>query len=235
VQALRTVLNSALVAVATIVGAIAALISRLFDHSGDTVILLARWWSRLICWLSGVKIDVQGHTQLERGRPYVFMANHLSTVDIWALFVALPVPVRMIAKKQLAAIPLFGWGMWAGRFIFIDRHNAAAARRTIDHAAQRIREGTSVLLFPEGTRSRDGQLQPFKKGGFHLAMDAGAPIVPVALRGTRELMPRGSLRLKPGRVSVIIGEPISTEGLDSDDRNALLERVRDQIAAMIAQ
>jgi len=235
VQSLRTVLNAALVAVATIGGAIVALLSRLWDSSGDTVIFLAQWWSRVICGLSGVKVEVQGNPQLlERGRPYVFMANHLSTVDIWALFIALPVPVRFIAKKQLAAIPLFGWAMWAGRFIFIDRHNATSARRTIDHAAQRIREGTSVLLFPEGTRSRDGQLQPFKKGGFHLAIDAGAPIVPVALKGTRELMPRGALRLKPGRVTVIIGDPISTEGLDAEHRNELLDKVRGQIAAMLA-
>jgi 1-acyl-sn-glycerol-3-phosphate acyltransferase len=141
----------------------------------------------------------------------------------------------MIAKKQLGSIPLFGWAMRAGRFIFIDRQNATSARRTIDVATQRIREGASVLLFPEGTRSRDGQLQPFKKGGFHLAIDAGAPIVPVALRGTRELMPRGALGLKPGQVSVIIGEPISTEGLSGDDRNALLDRVHKEIAALLSR
>jgi len=234
VQSLRTVLNAALVAVATIAGAIAALHSRLWDPSGDTVLVLARWWSQLICGLSGVKVEVQGHPALERGRAYVFMANHLSTVDIWALFVALPIPVRMIAKKQLAAIPLFGWGMWAGRFIFIDRHNAVAARRTIEHAAQRIRDGASVLLFPEGTRSRDGELQAFKKGGFHLAIDAAAPIIPVAIKGTRELMPRGALGLKPGKVTVIIGEPVSTEGLDAEHRNELLDRVRGQIATMLA-
>jgi 1-acyl-sn-glycerol-3-phosphate acyltransferase len=234
VQAFRAVLNTALVAVVTIVGAVAALISRLFDWSGDTVLWLARWWSRGICMLSGVKIDVEGHLDLDPGHSYVFMANHLSTIDIWALFVALPLPVRMIAKKQLAAIPLFGWAMWAGRFIFIDRHNAVSARRTIQRAEERIRAGASVLLFPEGTRSRDGQLQAFKKGGFHLAMDAGVPIVPVAIKGTRELMPRGSLRVKPGQVRVTIGEPIPTEGLKNEDRNALLERVRDKIAQMLS-
>jgi 1-acyl-sn-glycerol-3-phosphate acyltransferase len=235
VQAIRAVLNTALVALLTIVGAVAALISRLFDSSGDTVLRLARWWSHTICALSGVKVDVEGHLALDPSRSYVFMANHLSTIDIWALYVALPLPVRMIAKKQLATIPLFGWAMWAGRFIFIDRHNAISARRSIDRAKERIRAGASVLLFPEGTRSRDGQLQPFKKGGFHMAIDAGAPIVPVALHGTRELMPRGSLRVKPGPVRVTIGAPIPTEGLGPDDRNALLERVRETIAQMLSK
>jgi 1-acyl-sn-glycerol-3-phosphate acyltransferase len=235
VQAFRALLNTALVAVATIVGAVAALLSRLFDSSGDTVLVLARWWSRAICSLSGVKIEVEGGGALDHTHSYVFMANHLSTIDIWALYVALPLPVRMIAKKQLASIPLFGWAMWAGRFIFIDRQNGVSARRSIERATERIRAGASVLLFPEGTRSRDGQLQPFKKGGFHMAIDAGAPIVPVALQGTRELMPRGSLRVKPGRVKVTIGAPIPTEGLGADDRNALLERVHGTIAEMLSK
>jgi 1-acyl-sn-glycerol-3-phosphate acyltransferase len=223
-----------LVAFATIFGSIAALLMRVFDSSGDTVVRLAQWWSRTICRLSGVRITVHTKVALDPGRSYVFMANHLSTVDIWALYVALPIPVRMIAKKQLAAIPLFGWAMWAGRFIFIDRHNALAARRSIERAGRRIREGASVLLFPEGTRSRDGALGAFKKGGFHLAIDAGAPIVPVALRGTRELMPRGSLLLRPGQVTVTIGEPIPTEDLAPEDRNALLERVHATISQMLS-
>jgi 1-acyl-sn-glycerol-3-phosphate acyltransferase len=235
VQAFRALLNTALVALATIIGAIAALVSRLFDPSGDAVLWLARAWSRLICKLSGVKIQVEGFTGLDREHSYVFMANHLSTIDIWALYVALPIPVRMIAKKQLRSIPLFGWAMWAGRFIFIDRQNAISARRSIERAGERIRAGASVLLFPEGTRSRDGQLQAFKKGGFHLAIDAGAAIVPVALHGTRELMPRGSLRVRPGPVRVTIGEPIPTAGLEADDRNALLERVRGTIAEMLSK
>jgi 1-acyl-sn-glycerol-3-phosphate acyltransferase len=163
------------------------------------------------------------------------MANHASTIDIWALFLAIPRRVRMIAKKQLARIPLFGWVMWAGRFIFIDRQNAMAARRSIDDAGRRIRGGDSVLIFPEGTRTRDGELGPFKKGGFHLAMEAGVPIVPIALRGTRALMPRGSLRVKSGEVFVTIGTPIPTSGLTLDDRPVLIQRVRDAIAAMAAE
>jgi 1-acyl-sn-glycerol-3-phosphate acyltransferase len=211
------------------------LFMRLRDPSGDWVLDLARWWSGWVTRFAGVRITVDNRANLEPQQPYVFMANHASTIDIWALFLAIPRRVRMIAKKQLARIPLFGWVMWAGRFIFIDRQNAVAARRSIDDAGRRIRGGDSVLIFPEGTRTRDGELGPFKKGGFHLAMEAGVPIVPIALRGTRALMPRGSLRVKSGEVFVIIGAPIPTSGLTLEDRPALIQRVRDAIAAMAAE
>jgi len=235
VRFLRSLLTVPYTAIATAFGSTMGLFMRLRDPTGDWVLDLARWWSGWITRFAGVRIRVDNRATLEPGQPYVFMANHASTIDIWALFLAIPRRVRMIAKKQLARIPLFGWVMWAGRFIFIDRQNAAAARRSIDEAGRRIRGGCSVLLFPEGTRTRDGQMGPFKKGGFHLAMEAGVPIVPIALRGTRRLMPRGSLRIKSGTVSVIIGAPIPTSGLKIEDRPALIERVRDTIATMLAE
>jgi 1-acyl-sn-glycerol-3-phosphate acyltransferase len=163
------------------------------------------------------------------------MPNHLSSVDIWAVFLAVPVPLRFIAKKQLGQIPLFGWAMRAGRFIFIDRQNAASARRSIDEAADRIRKGTSVVIFPEGTRSRDGRLAAFKKGGFHLAINSGADIVPVAIRGSREVMPRGSLLIRPGTVEIEIGEPIPTAGLRTEDRDAMVAKVHARVAEMLGQ
>lgn len=161
------------------------------------------------------------------------MSNHLSSVDIWALLAVVPVRVRMIAKKQLGRIPLFGWAMRAGRFIFIDRTNAVAARRSIEEAKRRIRGGQSVLIFPEGTRSRDGILLPFKKGGFHLAIEAGVPVIPVALVGTRACMPRKSLLLRAGHVRVVVGAEIPTAGLKESDRHVLLEKVRSEIAQMM--
>jgi 1-acyl-sn-glycerol-3-phosphate acyltransferase len=231
----RAVLNSTIVALATILGSVAALLSRLFDRSGETVLRFARVWSRAIARLTGLRVEVESQATLDTSRSYVFMCNHLSTVDIWALYIALPIPPRMLAKRQLAAIPLLGWAMWAGRFIFIDRANAAAARRSIDRAKERIRGGESVLIFPEGTRSRDGQMLPFKKGGFHLAIDAGAPIVPVSIQGSREAMPAGTMLVRGGHVTVKIGAPIETAGLSEADRDALLDRVHDQIAAMISK
>jgi len=235
VRFLRSLLTIPHIAIVTALGSLAGLLMRLRDPTGDSVLDMARWWSGWVTRFAGVRVTVDNRANLEPAQPYVFMANHASTVDIWALFLAIPRRVRMIAKKQLARIPLFGWVMWAGRFIFIDRQNAASSRRSIEEAGRRIRGGDSVLIFPEGTRTRDGQLGLFKKGGFHLAMDAGVPIVPVALRGARALMPRGSLRVRSGEVKVIIGPPIPTAGLSVGDRSALIERVRDAIAAMAAE
>jgi 1-acyl-sn-glycerol-3-phosphate acyltransferase len=231
---LKQIFSSLAFVVLTLIGSVLALPSGIIDRTGDLVLRLARWWARGVLASGGVRVRVRSHAQLDARRPYVFMANHLSMVDIWAVLVAVPVPLRFIAKKQLAAIPLFGWAMRAGRFIFIDRQNPISARRSIDKAAERIRSGVSVVVFPEGTRSRDGRLGAFKKGGFHLALSSGADIVPVAIRGSREVMPRGSAMLRSGDVSVEIDEPIPTAGLSVEDRDALVDRVRDRIAAMLA-
>jgi 1-acyl-sn-glycerol-3-phosphate acyltransferase len=233
VSFLRAALTVFFIAVVTILGSLAGLALRLVDRSGDLILDLARAWSRWVTSFAGVKIIVENRAHLVPGQPYVFMANHASSLDIWAVFVAIPRRVRLIAKKQLARIPFFGWVMWAGRFIFIDRQNGVAARRSIDEAGRRIHDGDSVLLFPEGTRSRDGTLGPFKKGGFHLAIKAGVPIVPVALRGTRALMPAGSILLRSGTMTVVIGEPIATQGLSDDERTTLDERVRSAVEAML--
>jgi 1-acyl-sn-glycerol-3-phosphate acyltransferase len=145
------------------------------------------------------------------------------------------VQFRFIAKKQLGAIPLFGWAMRAGRFIFIDRQNAVSARRSIEEAARRIKSGQSVVIFPEGTRTRDGKLGPFKKGGFHLAVDSGVEIVPVAIRGSHAVMPPGTPLIRAGTVAVELGAPIPTTGLGPQDRDALMAKVRDAIAAMLGE
>jgi 1-acyl-sn-glycerol-3-phosphate acyltransferase len=229
---MRAVFNTLAFVVITAVLATVAIFSFIADRTGDAVLRLARIWSRAILGAAGVQLTVKTHTSLDPKTPYVFMANHASASDIFSLFVAIPFPVRMIAKKQLGRIPFFGWAMHAGRFIFIDRQNPIAARRSIDEAARRIQSGQSVLLFPEGTRTRDGNMGPFKKGGFHLAIASGASIVPCGIRGSRAVWPRGSALIHSGAIHVEVGEPISTEGLTDDDRDALLERVRALILEM---
>jgi 1-acyl-sn-glycerol-3-phosphate acyltransferase len=232
---IRALLSVVTFVAATILGSVSAIVAGSIDRTGDLVMTLARLWSRIILGVPGVTVDVKSRVTLEPGRPYVFMPNHASMVDIWAMFVAVPVQFRFIAKKQLGAIPVFGWAMRAGRFIFIDRQNAVSARRSIDEAARRIKSGQSVVIFPEGTRTRDGRLGPFKKGGFHLAVDSGADIVPVAIRGSHEVMPRGSALIRSGKVLLELGTPIPTAGLGPHDRAALMARVRAEIAAMLGE
>jgi 1-acyl-sn-glycerol-3-phosphate acyltransferase len=232
---IRALLSTISFVAATIVGSLTALIFGAIDKTGDLVLALARLWSRVVLGAPGVKLEVKMHVPLEPGRPYVFMPNHASMVDIWVVFVAIPASFRFIAKKQLAQIPLFGWAMAAGRFIFIDRQNAASARRSMEEAARRIRAGQSVVIFPEGTRTRDGRLLPFKKGGFHLAMESGADIVPVAIHGSREVMPRGAALIRAGTVRLEVGEPIPTAGLKNGDRDALIAKVRGRVAEMLGE
>jgi 1-acyl-sn-glycerol-3-phosphate acyltransferase len=232
-RSLRGAFNMLVVALWTVVYATRALASRLTDATGDRVIDLARRWSEAIARTTRIEVTAELRASIDPAQPYVFMSNHASAADIWALYVALPVRVRMIAKKQLGRVPFLGWAMRAGRFIFIDRGNATAARRSIDEAARRIAGGDSVLLFPEGTRSRDGRLGPFKKGGFHLAMNAGVAIVPCAVRGAHALLPRGSVLPRAGRIQVVVGTPIPTAGLGEADRDPLIERVRREIAALL--
>lgn len=232
---LRGALNALALVVLTLLGAVASICVGPFTRTGDVVLVLARIWSRSVLAVSGVRLTVEARATLDPRGPYLFMCNHLSMVDIWALLAVLPVKFRFIAKKQLGWIPLFGWAMQAGRFIFIDRQNPLRARATIQEAARRIASGTSVLLFPEGTRSRDGHLAPFKKGGFHLALDAAVPIVPLAIRGAHEIMPRGSPFIRPGRVRITIGEPMAIGKPDARDREALMQDVRGKIVAMLGE
>jgi 1-acyl-sn-glycerol-3-phosphate acyltransferase len=232
---IRALLSTISFVAATIAGSLAALVAGPIDRSGDLVLALARLWSRVILGVPGVKLEVTMRGRLDPGRPYVFMPNHASMVDIWAVFVTNPASFRFIAKKQLSRIPLFGWAMAAGRFIFIDRQNAVSARRSMDEAARRIRAGQSVVIFPEGTRTRTGRLGPFKKGGFHLALDSGAAIVPVAIRGSGALMPPGSPLIRAGKVTLEFDEPIPTVGLTTADRDALIDRVRGRIAMMLGE
>jgi 1-acyl-sn-glycerol-3-phosphate acyltransferase len=220
---------------ATILGSVLSVVFGFIDGAGNLVFALARLWSRVVLGVPGVKVTITERAPLDRKRPYVFMANHASMVDIWAMFIVLPVPFRFIAKKQLGKIPLFGWAMRAGRFIFIDRQNALAARRSIDEAARRIKAGQSVVIFPEGTRTRDGKLGGFKKGGFHLAIDSGVDIVPVAIRGTRALMPPGSPLIRAGKVEIQLGAPISTAGLGPSDRGRMVTEVHARVAEMLGE
>lgn len=196
---------------------------------GDWTLRGSRLWARIILWAALVRRRIEGRELVPRDTPVVFMANHESWLDIPLLLASIPVQVRFLAKKSLFGIPFLGWAMRAMDFIPVDRQNRREAVRSFEEAAQHIRTGRSVLIFPEETRSRDGSLLPFQRGGFLIALKAGVPIVPVGLEGPARCLARSSYVLRPGRVSVRFGQPIPTAGLGVTAKEALMGQVREAI------
>jgi 1-acyl-sn-glycerol-3-phosphate acyltransferase len=208
-----------------------------FERSGRWLKRLQRWWGRWILWGAGIELaPLEGGEHLCPGERVLCAANHQSLLDIPVLFAVLPVPIVMAAKKELFRIPLFGWMMHAARFPRIDRANPEAAKRALERSAEKLR-GTevSVVLFPEGTRTRDGSLGPFKKGAFFVARDLGLPIAPVAIVGTREALPKGSLRVRGARVTVALGAPVAVRDRSEEERDAVMEELRSRVERLLAR
>ncbi len=226
-----TLIAPALVVLYTAVLGTIAIVLCLLVPGGAALMPLARLWSRLVLWTYGVRVTATQHPAVTTAGPAVFVANHQSLFDIPALVVAMPGDFRMVAKRELLYVPLFGWALWLAGFIFIDRFDRERAIRSLDRAARRIRRGTSIVVFPEGTRSPDGVLQPFKKGGFVLAIQARAPIIPVSIRGGHAVLPKGRLAARPGTIEVVFGEPVDASSYSFESRDALIEIVRRRIAA----
>ena len=216
----------------TVVMATISLSVSFFDPDGRRQHWCAHTWTRLIAATAGMRVTVHGLENLPPdGTPVVYMANHQSYMDIPTIFGFLPVQFRIIAKESLFKVPFMGWHLSRAGNIPINRTNRRDAMRSIAEAARRIREGTSVVVFPEGTRSRDGKLQEFKAGSFKLAASAGVPIVPLSIVGTCKVLRRDSLIFHPGKVDMYISPPIPTAGTDDGRLDALMARVRAEMAA----
>ena len=200
-----------------------------FDRTGNIVHHYARWWAKIQLLASGVRVKVKGLEHLDREKPFIYMANHQSSYDIFALLSCLPVQFRWIAKKELFAIPILGWAMRAANYISIDRSGKRKALESIERAAGKIKGGVSVVIFPEGTRSSDGSIQPFKRGGFTLALKSGVPIIPITIKGSLDVMPRDSLRVRPGEIRITIDRAIDTAPYSLRNRDVLMERVRETL------
>lgn len=190
-----------------------------------------RGWGRTNLLANRLEVTVTGQEKIPDG-PAVFVANHVSFVDIWVMVAFLPGTVRFLAKRELLHVPIFGWAMRSAGHIPIDRKNRQAAVDACGEAGAMIRAGTSALVFGEGTRSRSGTLLPLKKGAFVLAIQAGVPVVPVYLEGTYQVLPKGTLALKRRPIAMRIGHPISTLGLAYADRDDLGARCRDALVAL---
>lgn len=188
-----------------------------------------RWWSQIVLTLSGVRIVVHNRERLAGGAPRIYVANHVSWFDIPAIASILK-RGKFVSKAEVFRVPIFGKAMYAAGMVPIERQNRKAAFGSYSEATKRIQAGKTVVVFPEGSRGHDYPLRPFKKGPFVLAIDAGAPIVPVLIHGTREVMGKGAFLIRPGRVDVHLLEPVVVDGMTYDDRDRLATDVRSRIA-----
>lgn len=229
----RTVLQMVIVGLATLVIGIPAIVLGILVPGQVRKGKIFRWvtksYSMILLPVFGVTVETRGLSRVGRDNAYVFMSNHVSHVDSLALAVSIPHPLHWVFKKELSKIPVFGWVLLSLGQIMVDRRNAAQSRTALSSAVAALAGNNSVLIYVEGTRSKDGKLQPLKKGGFHIALQSGLPIVPVRVSGSHDIVPSGSLRVRPGRVVVELFDPIPTERKTETDVPELMARVRDAL------
>jgi len=219
----------------TVVLGTASILSSLVDRSGHFAHQCARLWSWLILKTTRVSVSVEGLDRLVPGTTYVFVANHQSHYDTPVVFSALPFQLRIIAKESLARFPVLGWHLKRGGHLFVDRTNPDRAR-ILNTWRALVANGLSLIIYAEGTRSRDGHVARFKAGSFLLAMQAGLPVVPLAIIGTRSVMPKGRLRTEPGRVTLVIHDPIVPSPLETPsvhDAKVFADRVHAIVEATV--
>jgi len=219
---------SATLLATTVFGTLAILTSWI-PPRGRLYLMWARGWARCVLVLAGIPVRFEVCERAERLPAAVFMSNHESAVDILVLFLAIRQEVRFLAKRSLFFIPVIGWSMWLAGFVPVDRRRTEKAKEVFGELEERLKSGISILVFPEGTRSRSGELGEFKRSGFLLAMKHALPIVPIGISGGRTVLPATGLSLHPGTVSVRVGDPIPTAGLGVSRREELMAQVRREI------
>jgi 1-acyl-sn-glycerol-3-phosphate acyltransferase len=211
-----------------------SLIVSLFDKGGEKQLVVARYWSKMLLVIAGIKMQVEGLEKLDVNQSYVFASNHLSLMDTPVVIAHIPVQFRFLAKKGLFQIPFIGTHLKRAGHIPVPREDPRTRVKIMTEAARLIRERKiSMLVFPEGGRSLTG-LQPFREGAAYIAIKAGVPIVPIALIGTDDILPMGSIHVRPGKVILKISEPIPTKGLTLHDRQELTSRVRERVVELLS-
>jgi 1-acyl-sn-glycerol-3-phosphate acyltransferase len=200
-----------------------------FDRNGNIVHYIGRFWSLLNIFLSGTRVEITGREKIKKGCNYIVMSNHQSLFDVWALIGKLPLQIRWIVKKEVRGIPIFGYALEKMGHVYIDRRNRTNAYMDLESATQKIKKGTSVIIFPEGTRSINGRLQRFRLGGATLAIRSGVPVLPVTVNGGRFALPKGTLALMPGKMKIIVGDVIDPDTFDENSREKLMVVVKSAI------
>lgn len=231
-RALRSGIVWAMVLVLTLLFGVPAIFAALVPPRGDWFLRFARGWARSILAVAGISVRVLHRERAGRGKSVIVVANHESFCDILVLLATLPMQVRFLAKRSVFRVPVLGWSIAAAGFVPVDRGDRARGAATVGIALDRLRGGRSLVIFPEETRTREGELLPFKRGAAHLAIKAGLPLLPIGIAGTFRVLPRGAWEIRPGRVVVSVGEPIAVSGRTLRDRVSVTEETRDAIAAL---
>lgn len=233
---LRTVLTWTVGVLATVVGATAALLVVVVNPTSPAIETIIHWWSRMWLWASGSRLRVEGADNIDSTKSYIVVANHLSTLDIMVCFLAVPLPIRYLAKKELFRIPLLAPAMRAIGIIEVDRAARSAIHSSVNRQAKDLlAHNRSLIIYPEGTRPRDGVMKPFKKGAFTMAIASGLPVLPLSIHGTYEAAAPGKPWFRGGPVTAIVDPPIETATLTQADSEELRDQVRAIIAGRVAE
>jgi len=218
-------------AIATVVLCTFIIPAGLLSRTGNLAFSISKLWAYTMLAVSFVRTEIKNKDKICKGKSYIIISNHQSLYDIIALVTRLGIQFRWIIKKEILKVPVFGYGLYASRNIFIDRSNTASAVDSINKGFERLPEGVSVMVFAEGTRSPDGQIQEFKKGGFITAVRRKIPILPVTVNGSRRILPKKSLAMTPGKIQVVVGDPIDVTGYTIDTVQDLIDKTRQTIIA----
>jgi 1-acyl-sn-glycerol-3-phosphate acyltransferase len=232
VRFLRSLGLWAVIVGATIVLGIPAIPLSFVPPRGEWALRIGRLWSRIILGASGVRVRVLHADRLPKTGSYVVAPNHESFYDILVIFATVPLSLRFLAKRNLFRLPIMGWAIAAAGFVPVDRGDRGRSTATIDTALRRLAVGRSLIVFPEETRTRTGELLPFKAGAALLAIHAGLPILPLGLAGTFRILKRGGFTITPSEVAVCVGDPIEVSGLTAKDRAAVTQRLRETVASL---
>ena len=227
---IRTIFVWFCIAISLLVLGSLVILTSPFDRKGKVIHRYARLWGKVALLANRVKVRVEGIEHLKGEGPYIIMSNHQGSYDIFALLSHLPFQFKWLAKKELFSVPFFGWVMVAAGYISIDREGTRKTVEAMNEAARKIREGMSLLIFPEGSRSPDGSIQPFKKGGFTLAIKSKVPIIPISISGSREVMPKEKFTSASGEIRIRIDHPIEIQNYSMKDRQSLMEKVSKTIS-----
>ncbi len=210
----------------TIVACLVAIIVSQFDRKGNLAHYVAKFWSLLNIFLSGTRLTIKGKEKINKNLAYIVMSNHQSLFDVWALIGKIPLQLRWLVKAEIRKMPIFGYALESAGHVYIDRKNREGASISLETASKKIKKGTSVIIFPEGTRSEDGQLLKFRMGGAIMALKSGVPILPVTVNGSRFVLPKNTLALMPGKIEIVVGDVIDPRGYDENNQDELMEKIK---------